>query len=108
MARRTRRANRDTELKNLHETILTAGREHSTPAAPASAPFNMNQLVEAHQMAQGGNRKQIKAPAYTGVGDVEMFVTQFMDVAHVNRWDERKVVLHLRSSLSDRAHDCGQ
>ena len=79
MARRNRRANRDAELEDLHETILTEGRAHSTPRC------DMNQLVEALQMTKGGNIKQIKAPAYTGVGDVEMFETQFMDVAHVNR-----------------------
>ena len=106
MARRNRRA-RDAELDDLHETILQA----STPAAaPApAAPFDMNQLVEALQLAQGGGaRKQIKAPTYNGVGDIEIFISQFTDISRSNRWTAEEQLLHLRLSLTEKAQECGQ
>ena len=37
-----------------------------------------------------------------------MFIQQFMDIAHANRWDEREILLHLRINLTEKAQECGQ
>ena len=109
MSRRGRRANRDAELEELHETITNAANmRHSTPAQPPTPAINLDQLVEALQAGSNGSKKQIKASVFTGVGDVEMFIQQFMDIAHANRWDERETLLHLRLNLTEKAQECGQ
>ena len=48
-----------------------------------------------------------KPPEYNGVGSIEIFIRQFMDVAEANNWDERTTVLHLRRALKEEARDCG-
>ena len=73
-------------MQNKNSIRQYSAQEENTARQPAPAPFDMNQLVEALQITQGGNRKQIKAPTFTGAGNVDMFTTQFMDIAHVNRW----------------------
>ena len=109
MSRRGRRVNRDAELEELCETITNAANmRHSTPAQPPTPAINLDQLVEALQAGSTGSKKQIKAPVFTGVGDVEMFIQQFMDIAHANRWDEREILLHFRLNLTEKAQECGQ
>lgn len=101
----------DTEMEELHDTILEAGRgrNHSTPAPPPAAPTGMiNQLVEALSLAQTQNRKQIKAPAFNGIGNVELFIQQFKDVAAANHWTPEDSLLHLRLNLTDKAQECGE
>ena len=75
LSRRGRRANWDAELEELHETITNAANvRHSNPAPPPAQAINTDQLVEALQAVSTGSRKQIKAPVFTGVGGVEMFI----------------------------------
>ena len=51
--------------------------------------------------------ENFKPPEYSGVGSVEVFIRQFLDVAEANGWGERTAVLHLRRALKDEARDCG-
>ena len=61
MSRRGRRANRDAELEELHETITKAANiRHSTSAQPLTPAINMDQLVEALQAVSRGSQKQIR------------------------------------------------
>ena len=47
-----------------------------------------------------------KAPEYHGVGSVEIFIRQFLDVSEAKGWEERATVLHLRRALKEEARDC--
>ena len=53
------------------------------------------------------NAGVFKPPEYNGVGSIEVFIRQFLDVAEANNWGERTTVLHLRRALKDEARDCG-
>ena len=48
-----------------------------------------------------------KPPEFNGVGSVEVFIRQFLDVAEANDWRERTTVLYLRRALKEEARDCG-
>ena len=39
---------------------------------------------------------------------MELFITQFQDVALVNRWSQAESLLHLRGCLKNDAADCGR
>ena len=53
-------------------------------------------------------RRQIHPPVYNGTGDVEFFLSQFREVAQLNRWGTREYALHLQLSLRGKAQDCGE
>ena len=48
-----------------------------------------------------------KPPKFTGIGNVEVFIQQFNDVAEANQWIPAAALLHLRGALEDEARDCG-
>jgi hypothetical protein len=48
-----------------------------------------------------------KPPRFSGTGNVEIFISQFMDVAEANDWNRAATLLHLRGALKDEARDCG-
>ena len=107
-SRRHTRIQRDQDLEELHETILTAGnsREASTPRP---SQIDMGELVEALRGIAGqGKGNSFKPPQFQGEGDVELFISQFTDVARANQWEEPDSTLHLRSALSGKALECGR
>ena len=53
------------------------------------------------------HQEVFKPPEYSGIGSVEVFIRQFLDVAEANEWGERTTVLHLRRALKEEARDCG-
>lgn len=53
-------------------------------------------------------RSNIKPPTYSGETDIELFILQFEEVAEVNEWTDIETRLHLRSSLTGSATDCGR
>ena len=59
------------------------------------------------QQAPPISQETFKPPEFSGVGSVEIFIRQFLDVAEANQWGERTVVLHLRRVLREEARDCG-
>ena len=65
-------------------------------------------VMERQQMQQPPPPAQaFKAPRYTGVGSVEVFIQHFQDVAETNNWAPGAALLHLRGVLEDEARDCG-
>ena len=65
-------------------------------------------VMERQQMYQPPPPAQaFKAPRYTGVGSVEVFIQHFQDVAETNNWAPGAALLHLRGVLEDEARDCG-
>lgn len=58
--------------------------------------------------AQPAGRADIKAPSYDGSTDVELFLSQFHDVAEQSRWPEDVRLLQLRGSLKDLAYETGR
>ena len=113
-ARRARRAQQDRDLEELHQTILTASHAESRTSTPASAAAESTQvvgvsdLVEALRGITGPGRSTFKAPQYGGEGDVDLFITQFTDVARANEWSAQESTLHLRSALLGKALECGR
>ena len=57
---------------------------------------------------KGASQPIIKPPQFTGSGDLELFLTQFTDVAKINKWSPEEHLLHLRLSLTDKATDCSR
>ena len=53
-------------------------------------------------------RRHIQPPVFDGTGDVEFFLSQFREVAQLNRWGTREYALHLQLSLRGKAQDCGE
>jgi hypothetical protein len=49
-----------------------------------------------------------KTPSYDGQGDVELFISQFVEVADANHWEAAATMLHLRQALKEGARDCGR
>ena len=64
----------------------------------------LRQLVEQMRPTP---KHEYKAPKYSGVGNVEVYIRQFQDVANANEWGEEATLLHLRGALEDGARDCG-
>ena len=106
-SRRATRAHRDEELEDLHQTILAAGAAQQQASTPRSTLVDMSDLVEALRSTQG-RKDSFKPPHYNGEGDVELFISQFLDVARANEWPNYESTLHLRSVLSGKALECGQ
>lgn len=102
--RKSRRANQDQDLEELHSSILASGSPRNNVAAPPS--FDMNALVEALETRTTRTRP-FKTPQYSGETDIDIFITQFQDVAQANRWTDDESRLHLRLSLTSKATDCG-
>ena len=64
--------------------------------------------VIAQALRQPRQEGGFKAPKYDGTDDVEMFITQFQEVADANGWTDRSALLHLREVLKDGARACGR
>lgn len=77
---------------------------------------NMDRLTEVLERLVAGAtahqppppRDEFKAPRFEGTGDVEYFITQFLEVAGANNWQPGAAVIHLRAALKDTARDCGK
>ena len=65
----------------------------------------LTQALLAGTRAQGGG---VKLPKYRGDSDVELFITQFIDVQLENDWGNRSSLLHLRGALEGPAVECGR
>ena len=53
-------------------------------------------------------REQFRAPQYSGESDVELFITQFTEVATANQWNQMATLLHLRESLQENVKEYGR
>ena len=63
----------------------------------------LERMDRPNQLAQ----QAFKPPHYSGVGSVEIFIRQFIEVAEANQWPPAAALLHLRGTLEDEARDCG-
>jgi hypothetical protein len=52
--------------------------------------------------------ENFKPPTFNGEGDVELFISQFGEVADANQWEPAATLLHLREALKEGARDCGR
>lgn len=108
MARRARRQSQEQELANINNQL-----EIDEPVAQPGPgnQLNMEDLIAALTAATRNNqdrRDRYKAPSYNGVGDVELFITQFQEIANTNNWTNQETLIHLRGKLKDEARDCGK
>ena len=76
-------------------------------AAAADPIGRLAEILEGAIQMQAP-RDRFKAPRYDGKGDVELFLTQFHDVANANQWNAETAVLNLRLSLEKEATECGR
>ena len=67
--------------------------------------FNLNDMAQV--LAGIRPRDTFRAPTYNGEGDIELFITQFDDVAVANHWGGQATLLHLRAHLEGSARACG-
>ena len=67
----------------------------------------MNLIRQLVEQLRPAPRREYKAPKYSGVGNVEIYIRQFQDVANANGWGEEATLLHLRGALEEGARDCG-
>lgn len=105
MPRRRRSMQQSAELNSLNESIT------ATPAPIPPPPFDMSQLLQtitaaASATQQPQSPKPFKAPSYSGTGDIDLFISQFQEVAEANRWSEPEAKLHLKLNLSGPATSC--
>ena len=53
-------------------------------------------------------QEPFKPPRFTGNGDVELFISQFTEVATANQWNNMAALLHLREALQGDAKEYGR
>ena len=109
--RRNRRAQQDQDLEELHRTILTASSTPRPTQVGEDTQVGMAELLEALRGIAGmtgQNKGSFKPPQYSGEGDIDLFISQYQDVAQANGWSSRESTLHLRSSLTGKALECGR
>ena len=68
----------------------------------------MDRLVNRLESLQTGKKTEFKPPVYEGQTDIELFITQFQDVAEANDWSATEALLHLRNCLRGDAVECGR
>ena len=77
----------EAQLQVLREMVETLRRDRAGPAPVQPANF--------------------KPPKFNGVGNVETFIQQFVDIMGANEWTPAASVLHLRGCLEEEARECG-
>ena len=94
---------------------MAARRSRSASAgrATGSADPLLTRLTTALETMAGQSQpahppKAFKPPQFTGTGDVEYFIGQFVEVAVANEWSDGAALLHLRETLKEGAQDCGR
>ena len=97
----------DSPADNLDDPVEE--RRQSTPTetdGPTTATTELGMLAQL----LGGlrARETFKPPRFDGVGDVELFLEQFSDVAEANQWTPAQSTLHMRSQLDGPARGCGR
>ena len=104
--RRSRRnAEQNAELTRIEQAVLNA---------PTHTENRGEQLLEdlidrlGNLELPEARRHDFKPPTYDGEQDIELFITQFRDVARANRWSNEEALLHLRGCLKGPATDCGR
>lgn len=65
-------------------------------------------LEQANLQPRGPAPTPFKPPQFDGSGEVELFISQFVDVADANQWLPAHTLLHLRESLKGETRDCGK
>ena len=106
-ARSKRRQQQEQELEEMsNSTLREASRSHS----PEDPPQNLLDMAELVRVLRNDRpaRREVKPPQFDGQGDVELFLSQFRDVAISNQWTPEEYALHLRLSLTDKARDCSR
>ena len=74
----------------------------------------LGELVHVLRELRMGQQQQVvrhehfKPPSFTGEGDVELFITQFSEVATANQWNPMATLLHLREALQEGAKEYGR
>ena len=59
-------------------------------------------------LRQSRPERDFKPPKFDGSDDVELFISQFQEVAEANQWSAGSARLHLREVLKDGAKSCGR
>ena len=113
MSRRGRATRQTEELEELASMIEQRANTTSTPLTDRVAEtrpelLSIETLTQALQLAGLGQKREFKPPSYGGEGDVELFISQFEDVADANRWEVVQRTLHLRAQLHGTAQECGR
>lgn len=70
---------------------------------------SVDQMVTALKIQSLSQNTSIKNPTFDKEGNVGLFDQQFQDVAEINEWMKRKMLLRLRNALPGKAkeHGCG-
>jgi len=114
MPRSRRRATHTPEeLEQLNEEIQARTQQGASPIlhTPSMQRKDNTSAIESAllKIAQMSIQKpSFKPPKYDGATDVELFITQFKDVAEANSWTEKETTLHLRASLEGPAAEAGR
>lgn len=58
--------------------------------------------------AAAPREEHLPIPVFTGEGDVELFIRQFIDVAQIGNWADNLAVLRMRNALQGKAQPCSQ
>ena len=100
MPNRRRAREQEMELQELSSTIQDAvDRTQRTPARQTDS-ISLADLTQALQGLKSQSTPSIKPPQYSGSGDLELFLSQFADIAKVNKWSPEEHLLHFRLSLT--------
>jgi hypothetical protein len=103
--RRNRTITQEQELEDL--AIQTSTPSRSQRVGNTSPVDPVEELID-RLSGLGSSKPKFKPPKFSGDTDVELFISQFIDIAEANRWRDREATLHLRSCLEGQASSCGQ
>lgn len=74
----------------------------------AAATDPTEHLIRALWRIAPVSRTNFKAPTFSRVGEVELFLEQFQEIASANDWNEKETLLHLRCCLECAAQTYGR
>jgi hypothetical protein len=91
------------QQEEFHEAQQGRAPEQPEPAPgfEAAAEAMARAFRRALNDVQPNREERIPVPTFSGEGDVELFIEQFMTIALVSRWSEVVSILKLRHALRD-------
>lgn len=114
---RARRRARESELTAFMNRLdrevtpefnLSPRQQPQTPDMAATRAIEALVAQLANMQQPPVQRPKHKTPTFNGDTDVELFITQFRNIADTSAWNEQDTLLQLRSSLEGKAVESGR
>ena len=89
-------------------SVLSRESDTENVTTRPTEPQTMEVLVQALRALGLSGRDNYKAPCFSGEGDIELFLSQFEDVARANGWAREQETFHLKPQLHGQVQNCSR